>query len=160
MKNDIFYNESILKDFLSPLKNWNINIFYKKFFKSEEDYFLPIGPKSTKNHSIDDYDNKLGDKDLIEGIIIDIYNTGIFYNITSDEQRGGRQLSLIDFDRLSDLLKDIEVLKYKCDDECYTISTFINNNGFDKPTNFTEDAPLSIIILNAETNIIYSELNN
>lgn len=152
MDKSIFNNYDELFKFISELKSrWEIKIFYK-FYKSYDDgdgkYFIPIGPKSGYNFDSDFWRSHQTSNDFKRGIIIDIYDTDIFFDVSMDEQRLGRVFSKIDFDKMEILMRDLENLKYKCEDEFYTFSVFISNTGYNSSTNFTKEAPFSINIIN------------
>lgn len=152
MHKSIFNNYDELFKFISDLKSrWKIKIFYK-FYKSYDDgdgkYYLPFGPKSEYNFDSDFWrSHPTLTEDFKKGIIIDIYNSDIFWDISMDEQRLGRGFSTIDFDKMEILMRDLENLKYRCEDEFYTFSVFISNNGYHSSTNFTKEAPFSINII-------------
>ena len=168
-KDSPFTNWEMMEELIAPIFKYKFDIYYRFYTMYDEDVMpRPIGPKHNKNFTDKKFwaknfnveengysagsTNKPGTTQMLipsifYGTIIDI-NDQIFNELSADEQRGGRPFSTYDSEKLIQILEDIERIKDDCTTEGYTLSMFINNNGFRHwSTNFNGDAQISLLIL-------------
>jgi hypothetical protein len=152
-KDSPFTNWEMMEELIAPIFKYDWTVYYKLYTMYDEDV-MPLGPKHTKNFTDKFWTSPdrpelsqiQKEKVMIHGAIIDI-NDKIFNVISSDEQRMGRPFSTYDSEKLIQILEDIERIKDDCITEGYTLSMFMNIDGFNSTTNFYRDAQISLLIL-------------
>lgn len=173
----IFDDENELRKYLGPISKYNLSIHYKCFKKLNYDYeYLPIGSQ-TKNGFSDInwlYQNRewinnnpnnkpfvskkllynlfkdiIKSRKIIRGIIIDIVEPDLIEIVTSDEQRLGRSFSKIKPDFFQ-ILNDIEGIILDLETENITSSLFLSSYPNDNITNFSNEAPISLLLLDGD----------
>jgi len=151
-KDSPFTNWEMMEKLIEPIFDYDWSISYKLYTMYGDDV-SPTGPKHTKNFSDTKFWDVFTEDPLmdwanakIHSCIIDI-NTPIFNAVTMDERRIGRPFSNFNSEILIKIIEDIDRIKEDCITEGYTLSVFIQNDGYDRPTNFNPFAQISILIL-------------
>lgn len=154
-----FTNYRMMENLIAPILKYDCTIHYKLYTMFGEEV-MPVGPAHIENFSNSDFWDKYSKEDLylrektqIHGAIIEI-NDKVFTLLSTDSASSnyktmplGRLFSSYDSDKLINILEDIDRIKEDCKTDGYTLSLFLNNNGFKEHTVFNKQCQISLLIL-------------